>query len=1047
MKPSNQTTKVRVVYDASARCSGSSPSLNDCLLQGPSLLPDLCGILLRFRLSPVAVCSDIEKAFLQLGLNVADRDVTRFLWLRDITQPATTDNVITFRFCRVPFGIVSSPFLLAATIRYHFRSDASETGQQILRNTYVDNVITGKDSIDDAVSYYHHAKNAFAAASMNLREWTSNSLTVLEQLPVVDRAKGYVHKCLGLSWNTQDDTLKSPSVYAADHIVYSKRQILQVISQVFDPLGLLSPVVIRAKILMQEAWKCEVEWDCRLPETILGSWRRIAQDLDSACETSYPRYLGIAPGQADFSELHVFCDASQSAYATVAYLRLLSGDSVSTQIIFSKSRVAPVKSVSIPRLELMAAVLGVKVIRFLRQQLLISLPETYLWTDSTTVLHWLESKKSLPVFIKNRITFIQSVPGITHHYVQSHSNPADLPSRGVGASALRQSDLWWHGPSWLHDSSSFTAQLGGEGLLRESQDLSLHSDELDVPDSPLLVNSLPVHDDIKEPPFAIDIEKFSSLSSLLRVSAYCLRFVSRLRHRPALTGSLHVTEFKEALKVWLLYVQETSYRAVRQALADKRRHNLITQLDLFIGEDGLVRCKGRLKNAELCYNAMYPVLLPRKHRFTRLVVEDCHRKVMHSGVAHTLSRVRYQYWIPCGRSIVKSVLHKCQTCRKHDGGPYAMPAMAPLPATRVTLSRPFSHVGIDYFGPVFIKHQSESTKSWVCLVTCTVTRAVHLELVADMTAVEFLLAFRRFVARCGSPLTVITDIAPQFKLAKSVLDLAWEQITSSESVLSYAATCAIKWSFIVELSPWMGGFYERLVGIVKRCLRKCLGRSRLTFNQFYTVLAEVEAVVNSRPLVYVDNDVKDILTPSHFLGVYSSGLIPFPADDDYIPPSSRNSLLEVWKKGQRRLEQFWKMWRDEYLLSLREAHRASFRQQRSLASEGPSVGDVVLIKEELPRGSWRLGRVTETFTSADDAIRSASVITADHTVLKRPLSRLYPIECGLDSHGISSDSLPSPDAVIGDTQIHENSRPVRAAAVESRKRSKLMIEHENSDSE
>ena len=670
-----------------------------------------------------------------------------------------------------------------------------------------------------------------------------------------------------------------------------------------------------------------------------------------------------------------------------------------------------------------------RVITFLREHLPIRILTTYLYSDSTTVLHWLKSD-NLPVFVQNRVNSIQSVTDVTYQYVSTRDNPADLPSRGVTASSLSASKLWWHGPSLpvkskgdasVHvaagegPSEGSSKGSGGQGIGHNSQ----------------------ANKKSEAPPFGMNVENFSSFDSLVRVSAFCFRFVSRLKKSKSFSGRLHPDELQAAEAVWIQHSQAAHYGDEIKALKHGKNHPLIAKLDPVLDE-GLIRCRGRMTNADLCFNARFPVLVPRQHGIANLIVMDCHHKVMHAGVAHTLSRIRYQYWIPKGRAFVKSVLRKCQTCIKHDDGPYRTPAMSPLPASRVTQARPFSHVGVDYFGPVHVKSSPDTVKAWVCLFTCMVVRAVHLEIVSDMTPAEFLLSLRRFVARRGTPTVIISDNAPQFKLAKSVLDLAWENITSSAELLNYNSQHQIKWHFIVASSPWMGGFYERLVGVVKRALRKSIGRNLLTFNQWSTLLTEAEAVVNSRPLTYVDDDQVVTLTPASFVNSCGSTgflVLPDATDPDFRPiQTSTSSLLDLWKKGQRRLDQFWKSWKDDYLLSLRETHTVNLRQRRILAPTSPAVGDVVLIKEDLPRANWRLGKIQEIHTSADDQVRSATVLTADRRLLKRPVSLLYPIEIQQDTvqSKTNEDPVASPPTRLD--------RPSRAAANASRSRLRELID-------
>ena len=208
------------------------------------------------------------------------------------------------------------------------------------------------------------------------------------------------------------------------------------------------------------------------------------------------------------------------------------------------------------------------------------------------------------------------------------------------------------------------------------------------------------------------------------------------------------------------------------------------------------------------------------------------------------------------------------TCIRYQGGPYQTKVMSPWPRSKTTESSPFTNTGVDYFGPLYVKNGGNRKKVWICLFTCIVIRAVHLELVEDMTAEHFLEAFRRFIARRGKPNKTISDNAATFKAAKNVIDIAWNDITRGREVHSYLSENRTEWKFIIELSPWIGGFYERLVGITKTALKMTIGKLYLTHTQLQTIITEVEAVINSRTLVYVDDDLEnEIITPNHFLSL------------------------------------------------------------------------------------------------------------------------------------------------------------------------------------
>ena len=300
-------------------------------------------------------------------------------------------------------------------------------------------------------------------------------------------------------------------------------------------------------------------------------------------------------------------------------------------------------------------------------------------------------------------------------------------------------------------------------------------------------------------------------------------------------------------------------------------------------------------------------------------------------------------------------------------------------------------------------HQNiERRKAWVCIFTCVAVRAIHLEIVEDLSAEAFIQTLRRFIARRGTPKEIISDNASQFKLAKSSMDMAWSNMIQDIEVQSYVAGQGIKWNFIVELSPWMGGFYERLVGSSKMALRKTIGRKCLTMLQLQTFLTETEAVLNSRPLTYVGEEINDtvIITPAHFLSMNTKTGTPQLGTSEDIEdptyndnPSTKEILLNTWMKGQNDLETFWKVWKDDYLLNLRERSQIKLKSGRVVANEVPRVGNIVQVKEDLPRGSWKVAKIVELIPNSDGEIRAAKVLLPTKNIVNRPLNLLYPLEC------------------------------------------------------
>ena len=290
LTPSKATTKLRIVYDASAKARKQDNSLNECLHRGPIRLPSLCGVLLRFRLQPIALTADVEKAFLQLSIHPEDRDVTRFLWYKDPSSPdVSPEHLTTFRFCRVPFGLICSPFLLEATVRHHLQGYDSTTAARILDNVYVDNIILGAATVADATKIFHDATTMFSSASMNLREWMSNSQALLSSLPSNAVSSDTSPKILGLPWDPGPDELCIPTVEFRSCL--TKRAAVQQLCRLFDPLGWMNPVLVHAKLFLQNLWCISAAWDSPLPADVVTQWATVVNLLDKVWDIRLPRFI------------------------------------------------------------------------------------------------------------------------------------------------------------------------------------------------------------------------------------------------------------------------------------------------------------------------------------------------------------------------------------------------------------------------------------------------------------------------------------------------------------------------------------------------------------------------------------------------------------------------------------------------------------------------------------------------------------------------------------------------------------------------------------
>ena len=1068
------TTKIRIVYDGSAKLNESEPSLNECLQTGPNLIPKLFDVLLRFRAHPIAITADIEKAFLMIGVAPKDRDVLRFLWFQD---PYKLDSPIRqFHFTRVVFGLRPSPALLGAVILHHldkYSSIEPQLIEGIKKGLYVDDLITGSDSVASAFQIYTRAKQIMSEGGLNLRKWTTNSPDLLKRIRQAEEAHAgnngstltsvseeeqtYAqshtglmnptesqphNKLLGVLWDSKSDELLvdlSELVRYAHSLPMTKRSVLRVSAKIFDPLGLLSPFVVKLKLLFRNLCSENVNWDDPVEGEILNKWKSLIQEFESLGQTRC--YFDSSRVPILF-ELHGFSDASSQAYGAVVYFRTVYDDgSVSSTLVSSKTRVAPVKHQTIPRLELLGALMLTKLVLTVKKSLdsLLSL-NCYYWTDSTVVLFWIRNHKPWKQYVSHRVNEIRrhSLSEEWNHCPGS-VNPADMPSRGLKGSELCDSQHWWIGPEFLCKPQSEwpnTTSLSSveEANLKLIKEVPVISHSLVV-----LSTQFRLHD-------VIDCERFSSLLKLLNTTAYVFRFTRLLRNQIRSNASSRVSgclsptaeEITESESYWIKSIQGDSFSAEIKHLATDRPSEcvpLVKQFALFL-DGGILRCRGRLNNSTLPLNAKNPILLPHNHPFVTLLIQQYHERSRHSGVNDTLTLLRENYWILKGKRIVKQVISRCVTCLKCEGLPYHVTTTPDLPAERVSDDPPFTHIGIDFAGPLYIKDKSSNqTKVYVCLFTCCSTRAVHLELTELLSAESFLLAFRRFVGRRGLPSTIWSDNVKTFKTAAKEI----QKLIRSPEVIKHLASSHITWKFIVERAPWWGGFWERMIRLVKRSLKKCIGRASLTHDELSTLLVEVESVVNSRPLTYVFDDSEGInysLSPSHL--IYGRKVANIPNIGHFEIVSTSESLSRRAKRHQTLLRHFTNQWRRQYLLSLREAHSTA---SRSSAVKSVEVGDVVILRDELTkRAFWRLGIVTELLTGVDDTTRAAIVktVNSDRTqFLRRSIKHLIPVELNTNLDAVNDSSVSTTDEEQhGSTSSSTQSRR-RAAASRGEKQRRL----------
>ncbi|CAG9136375.1 unnamed protein product [Plutella xylostella] len=970
VRESSTTTKLRVVYDCSARTS-SGKSFNDIQMVGPTVQDDLLSILLRFRQHKFVVTGDVEKMYRAVLVEPHQRSLQQILFRFDRSEPLKSYTLKT-----LTYGTAAAAYLATKCLT----SLADQSTEPAVRDSikhdfYVDDFLSGGDTVDSVVELCNGVVQTLGSAKFNLRKWQSNSKSILESISNFDKHNiektlnlndASPSKTLGLYWDSNLDNLFFTIELTVPNKI-TKRTILSIVSQVFDPMGLVGPCVVLAKMLLQHLWIQKCDWDSSVPTDIKLKFNDFIQSLPALNSIRIPRW--VLCDSSVLIEYHTFTDASEKAYGACVYVRAVAVDgSVSVRLLASKNKVSPIKASTIPRLELCGALLGTRLYLKVRQSLTLPLSHCYFWCDSTIVLGWLSASPSrLNSFVRNRVSEIQEATiNQTWSYVPSKSNPADLNSRGMKADSIGSSTLWWSGPDFLKHK------------------------EIDFPPSPLLQNlvlpEVVMHADVADetndcsPNNLISalIHKSSSITKLIRVIAYVLRFIQNCKSNPKNSGSLTSSDLQSAKTLIIRSAQQEMFPDEYKILKNNQslhKKNRLISLSPFIDSQDIIRVGGRLDNSHYTYDVKHPILLGSNHHLTKIIFEAMHKALFHAGPQILLANIRLSYWPLNGKNLSKKIVRQCVRCVRFKSQPIQI-KMGNLPTDRTHLEFPFLNVGVDYAGPVLIADRKgrgcRLHKSYICVFVCFAVRAVHLELVSDLTKEGFLAAFSRFTARRGKSRRVYCDNGTNFVGAFNELTRLLE--SSSKDIEADIANHGIEFKFIPAYSPHFGGLWESAVKSTKHLLRRVLNLTHLTYEELSTCLIQIEAILNSRPLTPLSSDPSDLsyLSPAHFLIGRPLTSVPGPQVADV-----NLQQLERHERIEKLRHHFWQRYANEYISLLQQ------RTKWQTDGQDLKTGTMVLVKDvNQPPLLWLLGRVTDVKPGPDGRSRVAEILTKKGTITR-----------------------------------------------------------------
>ena len=987
--------QVRVCHDCKAKAGGIC--LNDFLLDGPALACDIRGVIMRFRDGgEVAVGADVKDFFHEVYIDERDAGAFRYFWFKD----ATMRQIILNGFLGHVFGARSSSCVSTFTLRHHIsRPDLDYdllVREAVIRNMYVDDMVKSLRGVTVASRFCVGSTAALKDGGFTLCKWKSSHPAALEGLEDGAKAANGVPndapgapaemgKILGMKYSFETDSFYFlPDSERVGLSVRNKRQMLKVIASFYDPMGFLDPLIINARKIFQRAVKAVAGWNDKdlLPSDIAEAFADWQQQIPLISGLVITRWTATPATQWASPELHMFGDASPEAFGASGYIRREAPDgSIHVAIVCAKAHVVPLKDAmaghndSMPRLELQAARLAARMRAGIERES-DGFGRVVMWTDSECVIKQLNDVVTrFKIYFANRLSEIQVLTRVDEwRYVPSAENPADDCSRGLAAS-----DPKWHrfhhGPDFLWQQEAFWPSK-----VVASKPFPAH----------ILATSVVA---AASPPWDWVLALAAVTSDwmlLLRRVAWVRRslrlWVQRRRGGVTTVGFLTLRDVGGAETQILLSVQRRAFSAELAALpgGGVGRRSSIVNLNPFTDDVGLLRCGGRLAAAvDLPFDTRCPVILPHTSEVVLCLVRFTHEQLLHAGVDQTLGDLRRRFWITQGRRTVSRVVNACVPCQRLFKAPQSQ-LMAPLPVERVTAGVVFGVTGVDCFGPYRCKIVGRAFhKVYVVLFTCLAVRAVHFEVLRDMSASCFLDAFQRFRARRPGVRRLWSDCGSNFVAAAKDLKAeveAWNSSTSRE-----LQVFGVEWTFNPPAAAHRGGVWERLIRSAKRHLSFLVQQDNISIETLTTVLAQVEFTMNSRPITYVSGDpgCERALTPMDFLcpGVVSHSF------DDILPlsPPDAEVLRYSWHQSRALVDGFWRRWSRDYVAALQA--RPKWRQEEA----NLKVGDVVmLVDEQVRRCDWRTGVVVAT--DGGELVRSVDVRVPGGKTFSRDRTKVVRLE-------------------------------------------------------
>ena len=958
----HSTTPLRLCMNSSLKYQGLS--LNDILMKGPASLTDIMDITIGFRSHVVAFVKDLSKFYQSVDVEERDQHLRRVVW----RQGDTNKEPVHYKTCTVNFGDKPAGCIAQCALRNTakmYREIDPVAADKIVNDTYVDDNLSGAETIERAKEVSVNMEIIATKGGFKYKETIMSGDICESSEP---------RKVLGLGWDPAEDTIfvgthvnvsakkkgikELPDIEIEELVEkfpaqLTRRMIWRVIMGQYDILGLISVFTIKLKLVMKritEEAGGKLVWDEAVSEDLRGEFLEILEDLLELKKLRFPR--SVVPKLYDAEvkpSLLVLSDGSQKAYCALVYVRfkLLNGD-FQCRLVAGKTRVAPTKKISVPRMELMGAVTAVRLAQTVLAGLRFEIQARHFFTDASAALGMIRGQSgSFLEFVGTRVGEIRSKSDVENEWswIPTDENLADLGTRtSVKPEMMGPDSEYQNGKRWMNQSKeSWPSSTIPGGQIPQEE----------------LIPAARVHagtHSVKEP--LIDLKDFSSLSRVTNRLAWTAKAVESFKFKAGkiLTLSSMSSLQGKALNFLLFEAQASVRVALKNGELDTLRP-MFKDVEGFGGLQ-LVVTSGRLgKGLVVGYDKENLPLLKCTERLATLFMKEAH-EIDHSGADRSLQRSRQQVWIIQGARLAKVIVKNCFTC-KQQNKILQKQIMAPIHESRLPPTPPFFSTAVDLFGPIKIKDSVKrrtSKECWGVLFCCTVTSAVHLEVSEDYSVDSFLLCLRRFFNFFGTPSRIQCDPGTQLVAAAS-LSKTWVY----EKIEEWINQRGIEWVKIPTASQHFNGCAEALIKVTKKQLSRLMENRIFTKGELDALFSDVQFIVNSRPLMIKagsDTLSGGPITPLHLLWGRSTQQVPEMNFDTKASLTKRCAFLDSVRR------EFWDKWFAQVFPHLVPSYRWK-KEYRNVQE-----GDVVLMCQESKlKRTYKLAKVTRVPVDKDGKVR------------------------------------------------------------------------------